>query len=69
MDDIEIAYRGSESMVIEWLHQHIQYTRLSPSGRSGFDCRDRIVFGVYASKPKVYFLHPEDAVLFALRWS
>lgn len=68
MDDIEIAYRGSESMVIEWLHKNVQYTRLSPSGRSGFDSLNRIVFGVYASKPKVYFRYQEDAVLFALRW-
>ena len=69
MSDIEIAYRGSEQLVIEWLHQNVQYTRLSLTGRSGFDCRDRIVFGVYASKPRVYFRHQEDAVLFALRWS
>lgn len=69
MNDIEIAYRGSEESVIEWLHKNVQYTRLSASGRSGFDSLDRTVFGVYASKPKVYFRHSEDAVLFALRWS
>lgn len=65
---MDVEYRGQEELVIKWLHENIQYVTVSPSGRSGFDDLNSIVFGVYTSTPRVFFKHEKDAVLFALRW-
>lgn len=68
-DGIEVTYRGAEAEVIAWLHENIQHDSISDSGVTGFDRVNRVIFGVYASRPMVYFKHQKDAVLFALRWS
>lgn len=66
---MDVDYRGEEELVIKWLHENIQYGTLSPSGRSGFDkFNGGILFGVYTSKPRVFFKNEKDAILFALRW-
>lgn len=68
-DKYIVNYRGQESEVIEWLHKNVQCASVSPSGRTGFDERNFIVFGVYTSKPWVYFKHEKDATWFSLRWA
>lgn len=68
---MKVAYDPiySENEVMEWLKENIDTFSVSPSGRTGFNKLQSVVYGTYTMTKKVYFKYEEDAALFALKFT